>query len=91
LVHSSFSSKVYEGKGFKVSLPKFWKFSQIKKEESQKISGCVRFRCVERNARYIKWLSQCFFLNWDEEEKVKYENGSNLRLKFYNSYDKVGL
>ena len=81
---------MYEGKGFKVSLPKFWKFAQTK-EDTKKVSGCVRFRCVERNARYIKWLSQCFFLNWDEEEKTKYENVPNLKLKFYNAYDKVGL
>ena len=29
LVHSSYASKVYEGKGFKITLPKFWKFGQV--------------------------------------------------------------
>lgn len=70
LVHSSYTSKIYEAKGFKITLPKFWKFGSTT-ELRDKIEGGIRFRCVERNARYIKWISQCFFMKWTEEEKTK--------------------
>ena len=65
LVHSSYTSKVYEVKGFKITLPKFWKFNAIE-EPKNKITGGMRFNYVERNARYIKWISQCFFMRWTE-------------------------
>lgn len=90
LVHSSYTSKLYEVRGFKITLPKFWKFGFVT-EGKEKPQNWVNFNCVERSARYVKWISQCFFIKWTEEEKGKAELATTLKLKFYNAYDKVAL
>lgn len=90
LVHSNYTSRLYENRGFKISIPKFWKFG-LQEELKEKIQGGVRFSCFQRNARYIKWISQCFFMRWSEQEKVQLELAPSLRVKYYNSYDKINL
>jgi hypothetical protein len=90
MVHSSYSSKVYQAMPFKIALPKFWKFNQVG-EAKHKVTGGVRFNFVERNARYVKWVSQCFFNRWNEEEKTKLEALSPLRIRFTNPYEKADL
>ena len=50
------------------------------------VANGTRFKLVERNARYIKWISQGFFMRWTEEEKENLENVNPLKLKFYNPY-----
>jgi hypothetical protein len=46
---------------------------------------------VERSARYVKWVNQCFFMKWTEDDRTKLEAESILKLKFFNAYDKVDL
>jgi hypothetical protein len=64
LVHSSYSSTVYQAMPFKIALPKFWKYNQVG-EVRHKIIGGIRFSFMERNARYVKWVSQGFFNRWN--------------------------
>lgn len=90
LVHSSYTSRLYENRGFKISIPKFWKFG-LQAELKEKIQGGVKFASFERNARYIKWICQCFFMRWTDEEKNQLELAPSLSVKYYNSYDKISL
>jgi hypothetical protein len=90
LVHSSYTTKVYQAMPFKIALPKFWKYSLVA-DPKNKITGGIRFGYVERNARYIKWIGQCFFNRWNEEEKAKLEALSPLKLRFTNAYESNDL
>ena len=90
LVHSNYNSKIYEARPFKIELPKFWKYNFDQENQAEVVSG-VGFKLVERNARYIKWISQGFFMKWTEEEKEDLESVNPLKLKFYNPYEKVVL
>lgn len=89
-MHSSYTSKVYEVKGFKITLPKFWKFNNIE-EPKNKITGGMRFSYVERNARYVKWICQCFFMRWTEDDKNKLESSNPLKVRFNNAYESIDL
>lgn len=47
----------------------------------------IRFSLVERNARYIKWMQECFFFDVDEQTVTKMEALPGLCVRFYNWYD----
>ena len=46
---------------------------------------------IERNARYLKWLKQCFFINLSEKEEEKLENSPSFKVRFSNWYEKKEL
>ena len=41
---------------------------------------------IERNARYLKWVKECFFINISEKEEEKLEGLQVLKLRFFNWY-----
>lgn len=51
----------------------------------------MRFSYVERNARYVKWICQCFFMRWTEDDKNKLESSNPLKVRFNNAYESIDL
>jgi hypothetical protein len=45
----------------------------------------------ERNARYFKWMQQCFFLNIIEADRIKLEASSPLKMRFFNAYENIEM
>ena len=45
------------------------------------------FSLVERNARYIKWMQECFFFDVTQDMVTKLEALPILCVRFYNYYD----
>ena len=46
---------------------------------------------IERNARYLKWIKQCFFVNLPEKEEERLESSTTFRVRFYNWYENKEL
>lgn len=62
LIHSTQSSAKFEVRKLTISLPKFWKWG-LDPTIHNTILGKLRFKLIERNARFLMWIKQCFLVN----------------------------